>query len=57
MVWDAIFALESDLANATSCQLVRFGNCAGADLSYMDLTGMDLTGIRFTWSKSTKCNF
>ncbi len=45
MVWDAIFALESDLANATSCQLVRFGNCAGADLSYMDLTGMDLTGI------------
>ena len=33
MVWDAIFALESDLANATSCQLVAYGNCVNVDLS------------------------
>jgi uncharacterized protein YjbI with pentapeptide repeats len=45
MVWDAIFALESDIANATSCQLGPYAYCAGADLSYMNLTGMDLTGI------------
>ena len=45
LVWDAIYALESDLANATSCQLGRYAYCAGADLSYMNLTGMDLTGI------------
>ena len=45
MVWDAIFTLESDLANATSCQLAPYANCAGADLSYMNLSGMDLTGI------------
>ena len=45
MVWDAIFALESDLANATSCQLGPYAYCAGVDLSYMDLSGMDLTGI------------
>ena len=45
MVWDAIFALESDLANATSCQLGRYAYCAGADLSHMNLSGMDLTGI------------
>ena len=45
MVWDAILTLESNLANATSCQLGRYAYCAGADLSYMDLSGMDLTGI------------
>jgi uncharacterized protein YjbI with pentapeptide repeats len=45
MIWDAIFALESDLATAMSCQLGRYAYCAGANLSYMDLTGMDLTGI------------
>ena len=45
MVWNAIFTLESDLANATSCQLGRYAYCAGADLSYMNLSGMDLTGI------------
>ncbi len=45
MVWDAIFTLESDLANATSCQLAPYAYCAGADLSHMNLSGMDLTGI------------
>ena len=40
-----INSLNSDLANATSCQLVPFGNCAGADLSGMNLSGMNLTGI------------
>ena len=45
MVWDAIFSLESDLANATSCQLAPYANCAGADLSHMNLSGMNLTGI------------
>ena len=45
MVWDAIFTLESNLANATSCQLGRYAYCAGADLSHMNLSGMDLTGI------------
>ena len=45
LVWDAIYALESDLANATSCQLGRYAYCAGADLSHMNLSGMDLTGI------------
>ena len=45
LVWDAILTLESDLANATSCQLVPYANCAGADLSHMNLSGMDLTGI------------
>ena len=34
-----------ELNNATGCQLVPYGNCAGADLSHMNLTGMDLTGI------------
>ena len=34
-----------ELNNATACQLVPYGNCAGADLSHMNLTGMDLTGI------------
>ena len=42
---ETIASLESDLINATTCQLVPFGNCAGADLSGMDLSGMDLTGI------------
>ena len=45
MVWDAILTLQSDLANATSCQLVPYAYCAGADLSHMNLSGMDLTGI------------
>ena len=45
MVWDAIFSLESDLVNATSCQLAPYANCAGADLSQMNLSGMNLTGI------------
>jgi len=45
MVWNAIFALQSNLANANSCQLVPYAYCAGADLSYMDLSGMNLTGI------------
>ena len=40
-----INSLNSDLANATSCQLVPFGNCAGADLSGMNLSGMNLNGI------------
>ncbi|MDP6236260.1 MAG: pentapeptide repeat-containing protein, partial [Candidatus Poseidoniia archaeon] len=40
-----IDALEAELENATSCQLVPFGNCADADLSGADLSGMDLTGI------------
>ena len=40
-----IAALEAALANATSCQLVPFGNCAGADLSGADLSGMERTGI------------
>ena len=50
-LWDVIYnmelrisELESDLENATSCQLVPFGNCAGADLSGMNLSGMDLNG-------------
>ena len=34
-----------ELNNATACQLVPYGNCAGADLSHMNLSGMDLTGI------------
>ena len=38
MVWDAIFSLESNLANATSCQLTAYANCAGADLSQMNLS-------------------
>ena len=37
--------LEAQLINATSCQLVPYGNCPGADLRGMNLTGMDLTGI------------
>ena len=37
--------LEAQLSNATSCQLVPYGNCPGADLRGMNLTGMDLTGI------------
>jgi uncharacterized protein YjbI with pentapeptide repeats len=45
MVWNAIFTLESNLANATSCQPGRYAYCAGADLSHMNLSGMDLTGI------------
>ena len=45
LVWDAILTLESNLANATSCQLARYAYCAGADLSYMNLSGIDLTGI------------
>ena len=40
-----IASLEAELESATSCQLVPFGNCAGANLSGMDLSGMDLTGI------------
>ena len=45
MVWNTIIALQSDLANATSCQLAPYAYCAGADLSGMNLSGMDLTGI------------
>ena len=45
MIWDAILTLESDLANATSCQPAPYAYCAGADLSYMNLSGIDLTGI------------
>ena len=41
MVWDAIFALESDLANATSCQLVAYGNCVNVDLSGVNLSDMN----------------
>ena len=37
--------LEAQLIDATSCQLVPYGNCPGADLRGMNLTGMDLTGI------------
>ena len=37
--------LNDALDDATSCQLVSYAYCAGADLSYMDLSGMDLTGI------------
>ena len=40
-----INSLNSDLANATSCQLMPHAYCAGADLSHMNLSGMDLTGI------------
>ena len=40
-----ISRLEAQLINVTSCQLVPFGNCPGADLRGMNLTGMDLTGI------------
>ena len=40
-----INSLNSDLANATSCQLAPFAYCAGADLSGMNLSGMNLTGI------------
>ena len=45
MVWNTIIALQSDLANATSCQLAPYAYCAGADLSGMNLSGMNLTGI------------
>ena len=34
-----------ELNNATACQLLPYGDCAGADLSHMNLSGMDLTGI------------
>ncbi len=37
--------LESELENATSCQLVPYGNCRGANLSGMNLSGMNLNGI------------
>ena len=37
--------LEAQLINATSCQLVPYGNCPGADLRGMNLTGMDLSLI------------
>ncbi|MAS57700.1 MAG: hypothetical protein CMA37_03740, partial [Euryarchaeota archaeon] len=37
--------LNDALDDATSCQLVSYAYCAGADLSYMDLSGMDLSGI------------
>ena len=47
MVWDAIFALEADLANAASCQLVAYGNCVNVDLSGVNLSDMNLTGINF----------
>ncbi|SVD75920.1 uncharacterized protein METZ01_LOCUS428774, partial [marine metagenome] len=36
-----------ELENMTSCQLVPYSNCAGADLSNQNLSGMDLTGINF----------
>ncbi len=39
--------LSNQLADATTCQLVPFANCAGADLRGTDFTGMDLTGINF----------
>ena len=48
LIWDAILTLESNLANLANtngCQLVPYGYCAGADLSFMNLSGMDLTGI------------
>ena len=47
MVWNAIFALQTDLANANSCQLVAYGNCVNVDLSGVNLSDMDLTGINF----------
>ncbi|MED5308461.1 MAG: pentapeptide repeat-containing protein, partial [Candidatus Thermoplasmatota archaeon] len=37
--------LNDTLVNATSCQLVPYAYCAGANLSYMNLSRMDLTGI------------
>ena len=40
-----INSLNSDLANATSCQLAPYAYCAGVDLSGMNLSGMNLTGI------------
>lgn len=48
--------LESDLVNATSCQLVPWGNCANADLSNMDMSGMDLTGINLRGANLTNAN-
>jgi uncharacterized protein YjbI with pentapeptide repeats len=42
---NTVASLESDLVNATTCQLVPWGNCVNADLSGMNLSGMDLTGI------------
>ena len=54
-IWDVIYdmelrisELESGLENATSCQLVPFGNCAGANLMGMDLSWMVLEGIDLT---------
>ena len=43
--WEIIDLTGAGGMSATSCHLVPFGNCAGADLSGMDLSGMDLTGI------------
>ena len=57
LVWDAILTLESNLANASSCQLVPYANCAGANLSHMNLSGMDLYGINLRGANLQNTNF
>lgn len=50
-LYTAIASLQSQInslnLNATTCQLVPYADCAGADLRGTDFTGMDLTGINF----------
>ncbi|MGB2277193.1 MAG: pentapeptide repeat-containing protein, partial [Candidatus Poseidoniaceae archaeon] len=46
-----------ELNNATACQLVPYGNCAGADLSHMNLSGMDLTGINLRGANLENTSF
>ena len=38
----------NELENMTSCRLVPYSNCAGADFNHTDLSFMNLQGIKFT---------
>ena len=52
-----ISILEDDLTNATTCQLVPWGNCPRVDLNGMDLSGLDLTGINLRGASLIGTNF
>ena len=42
---------------ATNCELIPYGNCAGADLSHMDLSGMNLKGINLRGANLENTSF